>query len=214
MFQMRVKDGKVYIPDIQKMIRLDLESGEQTDFLLPDVDDFFGYAINDMLIEDEKLVIITELYGNYFLNEEKAVFEKTDLGYSASRKGKNVIIRNHDRTWTLPADETSVQPIGFGEGGELFVYAFDLNRDQKDPLYCTLRKYSADSKLLKASSVPTAKWEHLPFFFARRIENDSVIVICPYKDTVKVYKLLIGQEWIDDSSEPDILANSFRFFTV
>ena len=199
----------LYVLARGSLFMIDLDTKKQTEITLPfETEDqgqnIFGLYVNDILEADGKLLLVTEVYGNYALNTTHTAFEKVPSEYSAVREGglggKTICVKMGNQHWDIEADDTAGYPIGRNANGDLFMYLLDMDLHVGDKNYCRILKYSSDGELNAVSTVDVSKWAHTPRTFARMAEDGKVYVLGVYADKYIVYKLEVGSA---DISEPE-----------
>lgn len=193
-------NGSIYVLDRYSVSKIDINSGDHMQFMLPQSDSSLDFSmyVCDIIIRSDTLVLVTEKYGNYSLDNSSGKFVKTRLGYSISREGDYVIVSENNTTYKLHAPDVAIQVIDFGADGGLFVSAFDFKIDRDDPNYCTIRKYSKESALELSSPVDTLQWNNIPVAFAKIDSNQNAYIFSPYNTHAAVSKLVVGEGRVFD----------------
>ena len=201
---------KAYVLTRDSLLKVDLNTKEQSNISLASLaqsENDLGLYVNDMLEQDGKLYLVTELYGNYCLNEETKEFEKTarTVPYHSYRvggiDGKKIRVEKGDRRWTIEAENRYGDVIGFGEDGIAYVYLYDLDLQREDEAYCRILKCAAGEGAVAESFVDVSKCivTATVYSFAKVAPDGSVYVLALYEDTFTVYKLKVGFEDIVSS---------------
>ena len=199
----------IYVLSRDRLYMIDLDTKVRTEVTFPyetkdEGQNIFGLFVNDILEAEDKLILVTEVYGNYTLNKGGTAFEKVPTEHSAIREGglggKTICVKVGDQHWDLEADNAYGYPIGKNADGDLFMYLLDLNLSVGDKNYCRILRYSPDGTMKAISTVDTSKWAHTPRMFAHMAEDGKVYVLGLYADKFIVYKLEVGKA---DISEPE-----------
>ncbi len=126
---------------------IDLDTKARTEVTLPyetkeEGQNIFGLFVNDILEADGKLILVTEVYGNYALNKGKTAFEKVPSEYYAIREdgigGKTICVRMGDQHGDVMADNA----YGYNHDRET-VYSFMVIGDTA---YCLTPLTSRDTE--------------------------------------------------------------------
>ena len=195
-----------YVLRGDSLLKIDLNTKEQSTVALPYLskdEGVLGTYVDDMFEQDGKLYLITELYGNFCLNEETQKVEKTSSAntpYSVKRTGgiggKEITVIKGARRWTIDAPNRYGYVIGFGEDGIVYFYLYDLNLNREDEGYCCILKCAAGEGVAAESIVDVSKWIILshPQCFAKLGADGSVYVLALHEDDFVLYKLNVGVE--------------------
>lgn len=199
----------LYVLSRSSLFTIDLDTKKQAEITLPyetkdEGQNTFGLYVNDILEADGKILLVTEVYGNYALEKEATGFQKVPSEYYAVREGgiggKTICVKMADQHWDVEADNAYGYPIGKDAEGNLFMYLMDLNLSVGDKNYCRILKYSPESEQNAVSTIDVSKWAHTSRTFARMAEDGKVYVLGIYADKFIVYKLEVGSA---DISEPE-----------
>ena len=198
---------KAHVITSDSLVTVDLNTKEQTTIPLPNPEggaNFFGSVyVSNMLEQDGKLYLVSEMYGNYCLNEETGGFEKpasARVPYRSYRlggiEGKEIRVEKGDRRWTIEAANRYGDVIGFGEDGIVYFYLYDLNLNREDEGYCRILKCAAGGGGVAESFVDVSKCIETGrvYSFAKVAPDGSVYVLALYEDSFAVYKLNVGVE--------------------
>ena len=201
-----VMGENAYVLRGDSLLKIDLNTKEQRTVALPYLskdEGVLGTYVDDMFEQDGKLYLITELYGNFCLNEETQKVEKTSSAntpYSVKRTGgiggKEIAVIKGARRWTVDAPNRYGYVIGFGEDGIVYFYLYDLNLNREDEGYCRILKCAAGEGVAAESIVDVSKWIILshPQCFAKLGADGSVYVLALHEDDFVLYKLNVGVE--------------------
>lgn len=189
------------------LLKIDLNTKEQSTVALPyltkdEGQNILGLYVNDMLEQDGKLYLVTEVYGNFCLNEATQEVEKTastNVPYRSWRDGglggKEIRVAKGDRRWTINAPNRSGDVIGFGEDGIVYFYLEDGNLKREDEGYCRILKCDAGKGVVAESIVDVSKWIlSTQNTFAKLGADGSVYVLALRENDFAVYKLNVGAE--------------------
>ena len=205
-FRFCVIEENAYVLTRDSLLKVDLNTKEQSNIslaFLAQSENDLGLYVNDMLEQDGKLYLITEVYGNFCLNEEKQEFEKTasaNVPYRSYRvggfDGKEIRVEKGDRRWTIDAPNRSGDVIGFGEDGIAYVYLYDLDLQREDEAYCRILKCAAGDGVAAESFVDVSKCIIIGGVnsFAKVGRDGNVYVLALYEESFAVYKLKVGYE--------------------
>ena len=205
-YELCVIGENAYVLANESLVKADLNTKKISVISLPDPEgmnaNYFGLAVNDMLEEDGKLYLVSELYGNFCLNEETQEVEKTastNVPYRSWRNGglggKEILVSKGGQNWTIDAPNRSGDVIGFGEDGILYFYLEDLNLKREDEGCCRILKCAAGGEIVAESFVDVSKWIlSTQNVFAKLGADGSVYVLALHEDDFAVYKLNVGAE--------------------
>ena len=209
--RMYASEKMLYVVSRSSLYIINLDTKEQTEVALPyetkDEDqNIFGSYVNDILEADGRLILVTEVYGNYALNKGEKSFEKVPSDYCAFREGglggKTICVKMGNQHWDIAADNLCGYPIGTNSDGDLFVYLLDINPSVGETNYCRILRYSPDGMMNAVSTVDISKWAHTPRAFTHMSEDGKVYVLGIYADKFIVYKLEVGKEDIREPERP------------
>ena len=209
--RMYASEKMLYVVSRSSLYIINLDTKEQTEVALPyetkDEDqNIFGSYVNDILEADGRLILVTEVYGNYALNKGEKSFEKVPSDYCAFREGglggKTICVKMGNQHWDIAADNLCGYPIGMNADGDLFVYLQDMNPSVGETNYCRILRYSPDGTMTAVSTVDMSKWVHTPRAFAHMAEDGKVYILGIYADKFIVYKLEVGKEDIREPERP------------
>ena len=201
-------EENAYVLTRDSLLKVDLNTKEQSNISLASLaqsENDLGLYVNDMLEQDGKLYLVTEVYGNYCLNEEKQEFEKTasaNVPYRSYRvggfDGKEIRVEKGDRRWTIEAANRSGDVIGFEEDRIAYVYLYDLDLNREDERYCRILKCAAGEGVVAESFVDVSKCiiSAGGRSFVKGSPEGSVYVLALYEESFAVYKLKVGYEEI------------------
>lgn len=201
----------LYVLSRSSLYMIDLDTKKQTEIMLPyenkdDVQNNFGLLVNDIISINDKIILVTEICGNFSLNVGCTAFEKVPSDYCAFREGglggKTISVKLGDQHWDIEADNCCGYPIGRNADGDLFMYLLDLNLSVYDKNYCRILRYSPDGMMNAVSTVDISKWAHTPRAFTHMSEDGKVYVLGIYADKFIVYKLEVGKEDIREPERP------------
>ena len=205
-FRLCVIEENAYVLTRDSLLKVDLNTKEQSNISLASLaqsENDLGLYVNDMLEQDGKLYLVTEVYGNYCLNEEKQEFEKTasaNVPYRSYRvggfDGKEIRVEKGDRRWTIEAANRSGDVIGFEEDGIAYVYLYDLDLNREDERYCRILRCVAGGGAVAESFVDISKCIVTGgvYSFAKVGQDGNVYVLGLYEESFAVYKLKVGAE--------------------
>ena len=207
--RMYASEKNLYVLSRSSLYMINLDTKDWMEVTLPyetkdEGQNIFGSYVNDILEADGKLILVTEVYGNYALNKGEKSFERVPSDYCAFREGglggKTICVKMGNQHWDIAAENLCGYPIGMNADGDLFVYLLDMNLSVGDKNYCRILDYTPDGKLNAVSAIDVSKWAHTPRAFAHMAEDGKVYILGIYADTFIVYKLEVGK---DDISEPE-----------
>ena len=205
-YELCVIGDNAYVLANESLVKVDLNTKELSSISLPNPEketpNYMGLYVNDMLEQDGKLYLVTELYGNYCLNEEAQEVVKTEsanIPYSSKRAGgidgKEIVVVKGDRRWMVNAPNRAGDVIGFGEDGIVYVYLYDLDLTREDEGYCRILKCEAGKGVIAESIVDVSKWIlSSQNTFAKLGADGSVYVLALRENDFAVYKLNVGAE--------------------
>ena len=205
-YELCVIGESAYVLANGSLVKVDLNTKELSTITLPNPEketaNYMGLYVNNMLVQDGKLYLVTELYGNFCLNEETQEVEKTssaNMPYSSKRtggiSGKEIVVAKGDRRWTINAPNRSGDVIGFGEDGIVYFYLKDANLTREDEGYCRILKCEAGKGVIAESIVDVSKWIlSTQNTFAKLGADGSVYVLALHEDDFVLYKLNVGVE--------------------
>ena len=205
-YELCVIGDNAYVLANESLVKVDLNTKELSSISLPNPEketpNYMGLYVNDMLEQDGKLYLVTELYGNYCLNEEAQEVVKTEsanIPYSSKRAGgidgKEIVVVKGDRRWMVNAPNRAGDVIGFGEDGIVYVYLYDLDLTREDEGYCQILKCEAGKGVIAESIVDVSKWIlSSQNTFAKLGADGSVYVLALRENDFAVYKLNVGAE--------------------
>ena len=205
-YELCVIGESAYVLANGSLVKVDLNTKELSTITLPNPEketaNYMGLYVNNMLVQDGKLYLVTELYGNFCLNEETQEVEKTssaNMPYSSKRtggiSGKEIVVAKGDRRWTIDAMNRSGDVIGFGEDGILYFYLEDGDLTREDEGYCRILKCEAGKGVIAESIVAVSKWIlSTQNTFAKLGADGSVYVLALHEDDFVLYKLNVGVE--------------------
>ena len=205
-YEICVIGDNAYVLANESLVKVDLNTKELSTITLPNPEketpNYMGLYVNDMLEQDGKLYLVTELYGNYCLNEQAQEVVKTEsanIPYSSKRAGgidgKEIVVVKGDRRWMVNAPNRAGDVIGFGEDGIVYVYLYDLDLTREDEGYCRILKCEAGKGVIAESIVDVSKWIlSTQNVFAKLGKDGSVYVLALRENDFAVYKLNVGAE--------------------
>ena len=195
-------DERLYVLDRENISVFLVNGQQESKITLPEVQwDVstvvpFGLLVNDMIWEDESLILITEVLGNYSLNDSGS-FVKTEKGYSAFRRDENIFVMTDTEQIEIKAQDLNLQFLGKNDNG-LFVFScFESAPNATNDSFGSIRAYDQSGKVVWKFNLYTDEWNHFPTHFAR-LYNGNVYVMSPYADTVEITINEIGDSLLSN----------------
>lgn len=185
-------NNHLYVLDYYSIWVYDLSKQTWSQAELPSVVEHFSVYVYDIVNDHDSLVLITELYGNYLLNEKSNSFDLTNRGYSSYRDGDHVIIERGDTKWTIHDETSSFRVIDFDDDQSLYVLVINDLLEPQNRAYCTVRKYDSNDKLLSQGTVNMLDYHSVPKKMAKVNDSDKVFILAPLEDRVEIVSFTLG----------------------
>ena len=209
-FRLCVVDDIAYVLAGDGILKIDLNTKEQSSVSLPFAADSISVYDSNLFEEDGKLYLVTDAYGNFFLNEQTQTLEKAGANeaYKMSRVGDNIHVAKDNRNWRLYVPDCYGDIIGFDQDGNLYFHLFDTSKRSIDEGFCRILKYAAGEGIKAASNVDPTKYSYIPHCFAKMGSDGNIYVLGLYEEMFIVYRLEVGAE---DIREPEMASPVIYF---
>ncbi len=190
-YLMEENSGYVYVLGSKQIAEISLITKDYRIYDLPDPEGAYGDLgsfVSDLITWNGQVILISDKFGNYTVDREKGEGISSKEGYYSACSDNGADIKEGMRSWSIRADNTSIDVLCIEKDGDILVQAVDFNYSAKDKEYLTVRRYSISGELLSKTCVDVAERKHVP---RRQIKeyDGHIYQMLPMQDSVMLKRV-------------------------